>query len=102
MSVDATPAGGSMRSRVRPCQHVTMTPTADTDEQRLLAYGRELADGVEASLPRWVEGCVERVLLAYRGQRDEPTMASARAAGVEAAAAIGQRLRSLLARDVDD
>jgi hypothetical protein len=56
---------------------------------------------VERALPAWVESSVERILVAYRGEADQATMADARAAGVEARDVIGARVRGLLEADVD-
>src|SRR5690242_16713820 len=78
-------------------------PSPETsDEQRLFDYGRELADGVEAALPGWVEANVERIAIAYRGEADDKTMTAARSAGEEAQQVVVPKLRSLLALDVDE
>lgn len=74
----------------------------DADLDALAGYADELADGVVAALPGWVEASVERLLLAYRGVADADTMARARSAGREAAADVGPRLRTLLGTDVDE
>ena len=63
---------------------------------------RELADGIEEALPGWVERSVERVLEQQRGLADEVTMAAARAAGEQARADIGARVRALLEADIDE
>ncbi len=62
---------------------------------------RALADGIEATLPRWVERSVERLLVGHLGSADPGVMAEARAAGQRAVADVGPRLRSLLAADID-
>lgn len=71
------------------------------DEEQLATYAEELADGVVAALPGWVVSCVEQVLVAYRGDADAATLERARAAGQEAVAEVGPRVRSLLGTDVD-
>lgn len=65
------------------------------DANRLLAeHGASLADAVVAVIPEWVVRCV--VL------RDPSLRVEAEAAGREAAAEVGPRLRALLTADVDD
>lgn len=61
-----------------------------------------LADAVEAALPGWVERNVARLVVAWRGALDPETAAAARAAGREAASAVGHEVRALLALDVDE
>lgn len=63
---------------------------------------RSLADGICEALPEWVERSVERLLVAYRGTRDTAVMAAATEAGARAAADVGNRLRTLLAADIDE
>lgn len=63
---------------------------------------RALADGVEATLPGWVERSVQRVLVAHQGWADPEVMASARAAGDRARADVVPRVRALLGADIDD
>ena len=65
-------------------------------------HATALADAVEAALPSWVEGCVERVLVAGGGDADPDVMAEASVAGRRAAEEVGRRVRELLALDVDD
>jgi hypothetical protein len=60
-----------------------------------------LSEGIEASLPGWVERSVERLLVAHRGRADPDVMSAARRAGEEARADIGRRVRELLAADID-
>jgi hypothetical protein len=60
------------------------------DLAMMAGLAAELAAGVEAALPRWVVGSVERVWVA------------AGRAGAEAAADTGRRVRELLELDVDD
>lgn len=63
---------------------------------------RALADGVEATLPGWVERSVRRVLVAHQGCADPEVMAWARAAGERARADVVPRVRALLGLDIDD
>ncbi|HSH61546.1 MAG TPA: hypothetical protein VK988_18250 [Acidimicrobiales bacterium] len=63
---------------------------------------RALADGVDATLPRWVERSVERLLVAYSGSADPAAMAAARDAGKRARADVGARVRALLDADIDE
>ena len=64
------------------------------EEQALAEHGARLADGILAALPGWSGRCVARFRpdLAAEGE----------AAGAEAAAELGPRLRALLAADVDE
>jgi signal transduction histidine kinase len=71
------------------------------DDARLAAFALALADGIEATLPGWVERSVERVLTAARGTADPAVMAEARAAGERARAHVAPRVRQLLTADID-
>lgn len=72
------------------------------DAARLAGYARDLADGVEAALPSWVERVVaERLAAAGRPLTGEVRDA-ARAAGERARDDVAPQVRRLLARDVDD
>jgi hypothetical protein len=64
-----------------------------SDEAKIAAYARNLADGIEAALPGWVVRCVE--------QRDPGLRAEAEEAGERARTEIGPQVRQLLATDVD-
>ena len=77
-------------------------PDLAEDEARLAAYAAALADGVEAALPGWVVGSVERLLVAWSGSADAAVMDQARAAGAEAGAEIGPQVRAVLLADIDD
>lgn len=69
-------------------------PADPEDDAALAEQGAVLADAVLAALPGWAE----RVVAAHR-----PALAGAGAAAGQAAAdALGPRLRSLLAADVDE
>lgn len=74
-----------------------MTATPEVD-----ATARALALAVEAALPAWVERSVERLLLAFAGDRDPDVMAEAGTAGERARMEVGARLRALLEADIDD
>ena len=84
-----------------PRDPVTNPDLAD-DEARLAEYAAALAEGVEAALPAWVVGSVERVLVAWSGSADEAVVDQARAAGADAAREIGPQVRALLLTDIDD
>jgi hypothetical protein len=60
-----------------------------------------LADGIDAALPRWVVGCVERVMVAWHGGVPTEVRADATVAGEQARDDVMPRLRALLATDVD-
>jgi hypothetical protein len=64
-------------------------------------HAQALFDGIEAAVPGWVERCVERRLLDYRGSPDPEVMSSAEAAGRHARDEVGERLRALLETDID-
>ncbi len=76
-------------------------PDDPDDAAALARYALALADGVEAALPGWVVGCVERILVAYRGQVDPDERRAAQGAGVEAVADVGAAVRALLLTDID-
>ncbi len=64
-------------------------------------HARALFEGVEAAVPGWVESCVERRLLDYRGAADETVMSAAAEAGRRARTEVAAGLRALLETDVD-
>ena len=66
-------------------------------------YARDLAEGIEAALPRWVRRSVVEVYLHWAGN-DPPAelLDRAEAAGEQARAAVGPRVRALLDADVDE
>lgn len=84
---------------------MVMAHPADDPEDlaRLAAFADELADGIVAALPRWVERCVAGHLghLAD-GRARSLAEASAAEAGRRAATEVGPEVRELLARDVDE
>ncbi len=67
-------------------------------------YGSDLASAVEEALPGWVRASVERFLSPGSLSDDIAADLEAEidAAGREAVAEVGGRLRDLLARDLDD
>ncbi len=73
-----------------------------TDVGTIAAYAAALADGIEAALPGWVVRCVERLLLAWRGDVDPAVRAEAEAEGERARAEVGPQVRALLGTDVDE
>lgn len=68
----------------------------------LVDHAQALAGGIEVVLPRWVIDCVERVYRAWAGEGPPALIrADAVAAGEEARANIGGRVRALLETDID-
>ena len=94
-SGDAAGSGGGSRP-------VAAGPDDPGDAAVLARYARDLADGIEAALAGWVVGCVERILVAYRGQIDPAERQAAEDAGLEAVGDIGPRVRALLLTDIDE
>ena len=86
-------------TRRRP---VDAGPDDPGDAAALARYALALADGIEAALAGWVVGCVERILVAYRGQVDPEERRAAEAAGAEAVAEVGPEVRALLLTDIDE
>ncbi len=72
------------------------------DEETLDRLARQLADGIEAALPGWVVGHVERLAVAWHGQASGEVSESARQAGERARAEVGPAVRALLTTDVDE
>ena len=66
-------------------------------------HGREetLADAIEAALPAWVTGCVERTFRAWIGKFPADVAQEARQAGMAAQHEIGPEIRRLLEADID-
>lgn len=77
------------------------------DASRLHAYAMELAEGIDAALPEWVERSVGRVHDAWlasgagRPEDNERLRVAAREAGALAQTEIGPQVRELLALDID-
>ena len=81
----------------------SMTEQTDAgDEALLAAYAEALGEGIEGALAHWVEGCVERVLVAWSGAVPASARAAAVEAGRHARADAGPQVRELLASDVDE
>jgi len=74
----------------------------DELESALRPHAEALADAIDRSLPGWVERCVERVHRERVGPPSGPVLAAAAAAGQEAQADIGARVRALLAAPSDE
>jgi hypothetical protein len=65
-------------------------------------HARALNRALAAALPGWVERCVERTLVAARGQADPSVMREAAEAGRRAQADVVPRLEQLLGADIDE
>jgi len=74
----------------------------EADLTALRSFAAALTEGILAALPGWVEGSVERLLVAYRGAATPEELARARDAGRQAAAEVGAKVQALLAADIDD
>lgn len=66
------------------------------------AYGAELAAGIEAALPGWVESSVARIVSAWCGSVAPDVASNSQQAGRLAAQRVGPEVRALLALDVDE
>ena len=76
---------------------------SDDDVRALAEYAGALADGIEATLAPWVERLVCDRWSVWSGVApDDEVRASARTAGIDAAAVVVPRVRALLALDIDD
>ncbi|MGH9056469.1 MAG: hypothetical protein ACRDYY_11510 [Acidimicrobiales bacterium] len=60
-----------------------------------------LADAIDVALPRWVTGCVERVMSGRSGGAPAAVAEAARAAGDDARSQVGAEVRRLLLSDID-
>jgi hypothetical protein len=66
-------------------------------------YSDALADAIEAVVPAWVVGCVDRVMRAWTGDPPPHDVAeAAAAAGRAAQAEVGAAIRHLLGADIDE
>jgi hypothetical protein len=72
-----------------------MTVAAPIEE-----HAEALAAGVEAALPGWVTGCVERVMRAWVGQVPSDVERAAEQAARQAQRETGAAIRALLAADI--
>ena len=65
-------------------------------------YAAELADGIEAALPGWVEECVEAVMTRWKGSVPTGVAEAATEAGRRAQSDVGPKVRALLEQDIDE
>lgn len=70
-------------------------------ERTLEEHGRALAEAISLALPAWVERSVTRRLEDAGRPPEPPVVAAAAVAGERAAAEVGEAVRTLLERDVD-
>src|SRR5688572_33392097 len=77
-------------------------PSEPSADEALAAYGRELADAVDAALAGWVDRSVRRVAAGQGLSLDAEAEARLAAAAGAARAEGGERVRALLATDVDE
>ncbi|HET6966195.1 MAG TPA: hypothetical protein VFH58_15570 [Acidimicrobiales bacterium] len=78
-----------------------MAEPADHEEQ-LRAYASRLAEGIDQALPGWVVRCVERLLVAWRGDVPAEVRRAAEEAGQRARVEVGGAVQALLSADVDE
>jgi hypothetical protein len=71
-------------------------------ESDLYSYAEVLADGVEAALPTWVVGSVERIMVAWAGRVPPDVAEAAEIAAQKARSETGTAVRALLMSDIDD
>lgn len=76
-------------------------PANPDDEAALAAHAAALAAGIEAALPGWVVRCVVERADAWQPGLGARLRPAAVAAGHDAAAVVGPKVRALLALDVD-
>ena len=76
--------------------------TGDADEARLRSYAADLADGVDAGLPRWVVRSVESTMTAAGLPFDASARANATEAAEQARRQVGGEVRALLELDIDE
>jgi hypothetical protein len=65
-------------------------------------HAAALATGIQAALPGWVTGCVERVMLAWAGSVPPDVARAAQSAGRQAQAEAGAAIRALLETDISE
>jgi hypothetical protein len=73
-----------------------------SEAEVLASCAEALADGVEAYLPSWVVGSVERIIAAWSGSVPPDVAEAAEEAARRASADVVPRVRALLAADVDE
>jgi hypothetical protein len=71
-------------------------------ESEIDAYAEILAEGVEAALPTWVVGSVQRIMMAWAGRIPPDVAEAAEVAGQRARSDAGTAVRELLMSDIDD
>ena len=76
-----------------------MVPEPEPD---ISAYAEVLADGLEAAIPTWVVGSVQRVMMAWAGRITPDVAEAAEVAGQQARSDTGTAVRVLLMSDIDD
>ena len=74
-----------------------MTSSASIED-----HAAALAEGIEAALPEWVTGCVERVMRAWAGCVPPDVARAAEFAGRQAQAETGALIRALLEADISE
>ena len=72
------------------------------DEAALARYGDELVRAVDGSIGAWLRSCVESVLASQQRAIDDHARSLIAVAERDASRDIGDRLRDLLARDIDE
>ena len=78
-------------------------PDSPPDVPKLLDdYGRALADAIEAAIPGWVTGSVERVMASQSAIMTPEIRRAADAAASEAQTTTVPAIRALLAAEIDD
>jgi hypothetical protein len=71
-------------------------------EPDIHAYAEVLADGLEAAIPTWVVGSIQRIMMAWAGRIPPVVAEAAEAAGQRALSDTGTAVRALLMSDIDD
>lgn len=79
-----------------------VTDTPDAPDAALTAYANELADAVDEALPRWVERSVRRVADQEGLRLGDDIEAQIAEAAEKTRAEGAQRIRTLLATDIDE
>jgi hypothetical protein len=72
------------------------------DAARLAQYATDLADGIDAALPGWVEAQVARIMVAWSGEVPDAVREEGGRAGRAARDELGPQVRALLALDIDE
>ena len=72
------------------------------DDAELARIGLDLADAVARAVPAWLETSIVRLVTAHQGSVAPAVREDAAEAGRRAGAEVDERLRALLAADVDE